>query len=293
MNLSEKLGGKFVITTELGPVKGVFTDESLEKVRSCLPLDAINIHDCPMGNLRINSIAMGSLIQSKLGIETIPHFTCRDRSLLGTQADLLGAHALGIRNILVTTGDPPKHGPYPSKAVYDYNTFELVRLVKKMNSGLDHNEKEFGGKTDFKIACTAMPTSGDPERELERMKKKISAGADFFQTQVVYDSEKTISFLKEAGKLDKPILVGVMPLKSVKMARFMNKNVEGIDVPEEVVSRMENDGATGIEITCDFVKEIAEHADGIHIMAMGDVEGTNRIVEFANTLAGKKKAGEG
>lgn len=124
MNLFEKLGKQFVITTELGPVKGVLADESLEKARSYLPLDGINIHDCPMGNLRINSIAMGTLIQNDLSIEAIPHFTCRDRSLLGTQADLLGAHAMGIRNLLVTTGDRPKHGPYPSKAVYDYNTFE-------------------------------------------------------------------------------------------------------------------------------------------------------------------------
>ena len=284
MILTEKLGKKFIITTELGPVKGLFTDESLEKAGDYLPLDGINIHDCPMGNLRINSVAMASLIQNKLDIETVPHFTCRDRSLLGTQADLLGAHALGIRNILVTTGDPPKHGPYPSKAVYDYNTFELIRLIKKMNTGLDYNENEFGGRTDFRIACTAMPTARDLERELERMKKKISAGADFFQTQVVYDSEKAIRFLKEARKLGKPILIGVMPLKSVKMARFMNKNVEGIDVPEEVISRMENDGATGIEITCDFIKEIAEYTDGIHIMAMGDVKGTNRIIEFANTM---------
>jgi homocysteine S-methyltransferase len=230
---------------------------------------------------------MAGLIQNRLGVDAIPHFTCRDRSLLGTQADLFGAHALGIRNILVTTGDPPKHGPYPSKAVYDYNTIELIRLIKKMNAGLDYNEKEFGGRTDFKIACTAMPTARNLDRELERMSKKISAGADFFQTQVVYDSEKTVSFLKEARKLEKPILIGVMPLKSVKMARFMSKNVAGIDVPEEVISRMENEEATGIEISCDFIKEIAEHTDGIHIMAMGDIKGTNRIIEFVNTLVNR------
>ncbi|MFH0783652.1 MAG: methylenetetrahydrofolate reductase [Pseudomonadota bacterium] len=287
MKLTEKLGKKFVITTELGPVKGILTEESLAKARAYLPLDGINVHDCPMGNLRINSLAMGILIQNNLNIEAIPHFTCRDRSLLGTQADLLGAHAQGIRNILVTTGDPPKHGPYPSKAVYDYNTIELIQLIKKMNNGLDHNEKEFGGKTDFSIACTAMPTSKDLERELKRMTKKIAAGADFFQTQVVYDVEKALTFLKEARKLEKPILVGVMPLKNVKMARFLNSNVEGIDVPEETIARMENEGVSGIEITCDFIKEVAEHADGIHIMAMGDVKGTNSIIEFVNTMVAR------
>ncbi|SDP76652.1 methylenetetrahydrofolate reductase [Desulforhopalus singaporensis] len=289
MKLSEKLGNKFVITTELGPVKGVLTDESLEKAESYLPLDGINVHDCPMGNLRINSVAMAGLIQNKLDIEGIPHFTCRDRSLLGTQADLLGAHGLGIRNILVTTGDPPKHGPYPSKPVYDYNTLELLDLIGKMNSGVDFNGKEFGGRTDFTIACTARPTARNPERELERMSRKIAAGADFFQTQVVYDSEKTVSFLKEARKLGKPVLIGLMPLKSVKMAKFMNNNVEGIDVPEDVISRMENDGATGIDITCDLIREIAEYADGIHIMAMGDVAGTNLIIEFTNALVDNRR----
>ena len=284
MNLTEKLGKNFVTTTELGPVKGVLADESLQKAQSYLPLDGINIHDCPMGNLRMNSIAMAALIQNALNMEAVPHFTCRDRSLLGTQADLLGAHALGIRNILVTTGDPPKHGPYPSKAVYDYNTFELIRLIKKMNNGLDYNEKEFGGKTDFKIACTAMPTAKDTEREIERMKKKISAGADFFQTQVVYDAQRVIDFLEKARKLNKPILIGMMPLKSAKMARFMDKNVEGIDVPQEIIARMENHGASGIEIARDFLKEIVDYTDGIHIMAMGDVKGTNSIIEFVNTL---------
>ncbi|MDK9705474.1 MAG: methylenetetrahydrofolate reductase [Desulforhopalus sp.] len=284
MHLTEKLGKKFVITTELGPVKGILTDQSLAKAQAYLPLDGINVHDCPMGNLRINSVAMGVLIQNKLNIEAIPHFTCRDRSLLGTQADLLGAHAQGIRNLLVTTGDLPKHGPYPSKAVYDYNTLELVRLIKKMNNGLDYNEKEFGGNTDFTIACTAIPTAKNPELELKRMLKKITAGADFFQTQVVYDAEKTIEFLKEARKLEKPILVGVMPLKSVKMARFLNSSVEGIDVPEELIARMENDGATGIDIACDFIKEIVDYTDGIHIMAMGDIQGTNSIIDFVNTL---------
>ncbi|MFH2060571.1 MAG: methylenetetrahydrofolate reductase [Pseudomonadota bacterium] len=284
MGLFDKMGKKFVVTTELGPVNGVMADESLKKAKDYQELDAINIHDCPMGNLRINAIAMGNLIQNELKTQAIPHFTCRDRSLLGTQADLLGAHTLGIRNLLVTTGDPPKYGPYPSKAVYDYNTFDLVKLIKKMNSGLDYNDKAFGGNTDFSISCTAMPTAKNLDAEITRMEKKISAGADFFQTQVVYDAERTLGFLEKARPLGKPVLIGVMPLKSVKMAQFMNKNVEGIDVPQAVISRMENQGATGIEIVCDLIKTLYSHTDGIHIMAMGDVAGTNKILEFIATL---------
>lgn len=284
MEFTGKSGKSLIITTELGPVKGVMTAESLEKAKGYLPLDGINVHDCPMGNLRINAIAMSALIQQELKIEAIPHFTCRDRSLLGTQADLLGAHAMGIRNLLVTTGDPPKHGPYPSKAVYDYNTIELIALIKKMNLGLDYNDKEFGGHTDFKVSCTAMPTAKDLDREIERMTKKADAGADFFQTQVVYDAEKTITFMEKAKSLEKPILIGVMPLKSVKMARFVDDNVQGIDVPDEIFVKMEQYGATGIDLICDFIAKVHKVIDGIHIMAMGDVQGTNKIIEFVRSL---------
>ncbi len=283
MKLMDKLGSGFVVTTELGPVKGALFVDSLEKAKGYAALDGINIHDCPMGNLRINAIAMGSLIQRELGAEAIPHLTCRDRSLLGTQADLLGAHALGIRSLLITTGDPPKHGPYPSKPVYDYNTLELVKLIKKMNNGLDFNDKEFGGKTEFTVSCTAMPTARDLDRELERMERKVSAGADLFQTQVVYDVEKAVAFAERARALGKPILLGIMPLKSVKMARYMKDNVEGIDVPDEVISRMEQ-GATGVEIACGIVKDVFSHVEGIHIMALGDVKGTNQIIEYARKL---------
>ena len=284
MEFAEKLGNRFVITTELGPVKGVQALESLEKAKSYLPLDGINVHDCPMGNLRINSIAMSALIQERLHVAAIPHFTCRDRSLLGTQADLLGAHSLGIRNLLVTTGDPPKHGPYPSKAVYDYNTFELIALIKKMNNGLDYNDNEFGGHTDFKISCTAMPTARDLDREIERMARKVTAGADFFQTQVVYDADRTVTFLEKAKFLEKPILIGLMPLKSVKMARFLNEKVQGIDVPEAIIEQMENKGASGIDVICDFLKSVYSSIDGIHIMAMGNVQNTNAIIEFVRSL---------
>jgi homocysteine S-methyltransferase len=283
MELMEKPGKEFVITTELGPVKGVLADTALEKAKKYLPLDGINIHDCPMGNLRINTISMGTLVQNVLNVPSIPHFTCRDRSLLGTQADLLGAHATGIRHILVTTGDSPKQGPYPSKAVYDYNTFDLIRLIKKMNSGLDYNDKEFGGNTDFNIACTAMPTAKNLERELERVEKKIACGADFFQTQVVYDAQKAIAFGERAKTLGKPILMGIMPLKSVKMAKYMQEKVDGIDVPEDIIAQME-DGKSGIEIVCDVIKEIYPYVDGVHIMALGDIEGTNKIIEYTRSI---------
>jgi methylenetetrahydrofolate reductase (NADPH) len=139
MSLKSKLGKSFVFTTELGGINGTDIDESIAKVREYTGLDALNIHDCPNARLRINSVMAAAVINRATGMETIPHFTCRDRSLLGTQADLLGAHALGIRYLLPTTGDGPQHGPYKSSGVYDYNSAGLIALIKGFNAGKDVN----------------------------------------------------------------------------------------------------------------------------------------------------------
>lgn len=282
MNFKEKLGRQFLITTELGPTKGTNIEETLEKAKKYLPLDAVNIHDCPMASLRINSMALSHIIQTELGVETIPHFTCRDRSLLGTQADLLGAHALGIQYILPTTGDGPQHGPYPSKAVYDLDTLGLISLIKKMNRGVDYNEKEFGGSTNFTISATAAPTARNMEIEFNRIQAKIEAGADFFQTQPVYDAKKAISFMERMPRI--PVIMGIMPLKGLKMAEYMRDNVAGVEIPEEVMERLRQDKSAGIKIACELIQQIYTHINGIHIMALGNVEGTNEIIEFVRTL---------
>lgn len=281
MDFRTKLNQKFVFTTELGVINGIEVMDRIIKAEEYHEaLDAINVHDCPNACLRMNSIMASSVIQQKLNIPTIPHFTCRDRSLLGTQADLLGAHALGIENVLLTTGDGPQHGPYKSTGVYDYNSLELMKLVKKLNEGKDVNDGEFKGKTNFLISATATPGTKDLNRELDRMKRKIEAGADFFQTQAVYDVNKAKEFLCEAKALGKPIILGLMPLKGIKMANFANKNIEGIDVPEDILKQLE-DGKSGFEIACEFIKEIKSELDGLHIFGMGDVAITNDIIDFA------------
>ena len=284
MRLKEKLGKQFLITTELGPTNGTNVKETIEKTKRYLPLDAVNIHDCPMANLRINSIALSHIIQEELGIETIPHFTCRDRSLLGTQADLLGAHALGIRYLLPTTGDGPQHGPYPSKAVYDLDTLGLISLIKKMNRGVDYNEKEFSGSMDFTISATATPAARDMEIEFRRIQTKIDAGVNFFQTQPVYDLDKGISFMERIRPLKIPLIMGIMPLKGLKMAEYMKENVAGIDIPEEIMERLRQDNKAGIKIACEFIQQIYPYVDGIHIMALGNIEGTNEITEFTRGI---------
>ncbi|WP_418790793.1 methylenetetrahydrofolate reductase [Phosphitispora sp. TUW77] len=283
MGLKDKLGKQFVITTELGPADGTDVRTALEKARSYIKLDAINIHDCPMARLRINSIALAHIVQSELGIDTIPHFTCRDRSLLGTQADILGAAALGIRFLLPTTGDPPHHGPFQSKAVYDLNTISLISLIKEMNKGLDANGKEFKGPTNFMISGTTSAVGANMDAVYSRAKRKVEAGVDFFQTQPCYDVEKTIAFAEKMKQFGKPVIIGLMPLKTIKMAEYMNASVDGIEIPDEVLSKI-REGVSGAAVACEFVAKVYKHIDGIHIMALGDVKASNEIIEHTLSL---------
>lgn len=283
MSLKEKLGKEFVFTTELGGINGVLLNESIDKARDYVGIDAINVHDCPNACLRMNSVMASAILKQELGIETIPHFTCRDRSLLGTQADLLGAHALGIRYILPTTGDAPEHGPFPSKAVYDCNSFQLMKIIKGLNHGEDSVGKEIKGNTEFCISATAVPEASNLSVEIKRMNNKVEAGADFFQTQAIYDPEMTKRFLDEAKKLNKPIILGLMPLKGLKMAEFVNNNISGITVPANIYAELEK-GKKGYEIACEFISEIYQEIDGLHIFGMGDVATTNKIIEFTKSL---------
>ena len=283
MHFFEKIGTSFVFTTELGGINGVEIEESIAKAREYQGVDAINLHDCPNARLRMNSVMAAAILQRELKIATIPHFTCRDRSLLGTQADLLGAHALGIRAVLPTTGDGPQHGPYPSKAVYDYHSVRLMEVIAALNQGKDAIGQELKGKTRFLIAGTANPGAANLEAEMSNMRKKVEAGADFFQTQPVYDAEQAQAFLTQAKRLGKPVVLGVMPLKSLKMAEFVNKNVAGVTVPETILSELAQ-GKTGFEVAGELIEKVWKDADGIHILGMGDIAVTNRLIEFTRSL---------
>lgn len=281
---SKLISGDFIFTTEFGAIDGTQIEDRITEAKDYVGLDAINVHDCPNGNLRMNSVMAASILKRELGIEAIPHFTCRDRSLLGTQADLLGAHALGIRGILATTGDVPQHGPYKeSKGVYNYNSYELIKLIDYLNSGKDANEVEIKGSTDFVIAAAATPGATNLTVEIERMKKKIEMGADFFQTQPIYDVTKAREFLKEAKVLGKPILLGIMPLINLKLVKFINNKMPGVTVTDKIIKQME-DGKKGLEIAFEFISELFEEIEGIHIYGMGDVQTTNKIIEFAKSL---------
>jgi homocysteine S-methyltransferase len=257
---------------------------SVDHARRYLPLDGINIHDCPGGRLRMNSIAQAHIIQSETGHELIPHLMCRDRSLLGIQADLLGAHALGIRNILVATGDAPKHGPYPSSAVYDLTSIELIRLIKKMNEGLDYNDKPFTGRTDFNVSATARPGARDLEAEVDRARQKAAAGADFIQTQPIFHVDKARLFMDAVKDLKIPVIMGIMPLRSLKTAEFMNKSVPGITIPPEMMEAIATSEQAMLAAVCSLIREVYPLVHGIHIMAMGDVEVTNILIDYIRSL---------
>ncbi|HWQ42661.1 MAG TPA: methylenetetrahydrofolate reductase [Desulfosporosinus sp.] len=283
MSLRTKLGKGFVFTTELGGINGVLLEESIDKAREYVGLDAINVHDCPNACLRMNSVMASALIQRELGIETIPHFTCRDRSLLGTQADLFGAHALGIRYILPVTGDSPERCAYPSKGVFNYNTFELIKLIDDLNNGKDAAGTQIKGSTEFLVGATATPSAANLDVEIKRMQKKIVSGAKFFQTQATYDVDKVKEFLAEGKKLGKPIILGVMLLKGLKMAQFVDKKIAGVTVPKSIFAELEQ-GKTDFEIASEFISQIYDEIDGLHIYAMGDVAATNKIIQFTKGL---------
>jgi homocysteine S-methyltransferase len=284
LSLREKLGKEFVITTELRATDGVDIQASVNLARRYLPLDGINIHDCPGGRLRMNSIAQAHIVQSETGHELIPHLMCRDRSLLGLQADLLGAQALGICNILVATGDAPKHGHYPSSAVYDLTSMELIGLIKKMNNGLDYNDKPLFGQTGFCIAATARPGAGNLDAEVDRARKKVAAGADFIQTQPIFHADKARVFIDAVKDLKIPVIMGIMPLRSLKTAEFMNKNVPGITIPPEIMDAIATSEQAMTEAICRLITEIHPLVDGIHIMAMGDVDVSNILIEHIRSL---------
>ncbi len=275
-NLKNKLeNNEFVVTMEVEAPKSPNPQGVYEKIKPLIHhLDAINITDNPMAKLRINPIVLGHLIQKNLNIETIFHFTCRDRNTLGIQSELLGANALGVNNILTLTGDDPKVGDHPNAiGVFEVDSTGLVKIAHGLNQGLDAMGNPIEEKTDFLIGGVVNPFAKDLEVELEKLYKKIEAGVRFFQTQPVFDINGLENFLEKVEKIPVPIIYGFMPLKSAKLAKYLNKNVPGITVPKDLVDRLEIGGReAGIEIGKELFKEMKKKTRGIHIFSMGDTD---------------------
>ncbi len=271
----EKLGKEFVITVEIDPPKGHNCSEVLNISKKLMSagVDALNVAENPMARMRMSSVALAHLIQEKIGIETILHFTCRDRNLLGIQSELLGASVLGIKNILALRGDPAEIGDFPkATSVYDIDTVGLVRLVKEFNKGKDMAGNPIGTPTSFLVGVAVNPSSPDLNAELKRLEEKIEAGADFALTQPQYDISTIENFLRRIEKFKIPIIVGVMPLKSAKHAEFLHNEVPGITIPEEIREKLkgvsqEEQSKIGMEIALDFIKKIRGEVPGIYLIS--------------------------
>jgi 5,10-methylenetetrahydrofolate reductase len=273
--LRDKLYRKqFVTTVEVEPPKGSSPWGVYDKIRPLAAMvDAVNIADSPTAKMRMSPIALACLIQQELKLETIFHLTCRDRNVLGLQSELLGAYALGVKNILTLTGDKPEIGDHPkAKGVFEVDSVGLAQLASNLNKGIDQMGKPIDGNTDFFIGAVANPTAKDLKQEIERLEAKIEAGVKFFQTQPIFDRAQLERFLKLAEGLTVPIIYGLMPLKSVKLARYLNRNVPGVDVPERLIQRLESKGRQGgLEIASELLREMKKLVPGVHIFPMGDI----------------------
>jgi len=267
--------GKFVVTGEIGPGKSSSAEEVLNGARIMAPyVDAVNITDNQSAVMRLGSLAVSRLLK-KEDIEPVFQLTCRDRNRIALQSDLLSAAALGVENVLLLTGDHMVLGDHPqAKKVFDLDSVQLIAAAKGLNEGRDMTGHEVEKAPDLCLGAVVNPGSDEMETQIIKMKKKIDAGARFFQTQVVYEPEVFENFMEQAGKFDVPIMVGIIPLKSAGMARYMNESVAGVRVPEEMIERMEkiqkaDRKKVSTEITASLVRKMKNMCQGVHLMPLG------------------------
>lgn len=275
--LAQVLGREFVVSVELDPPRGLNPAKMLAGARLLKDagVEFVNIADSPMARVRMSALALCFLIQTEVGLETILHFTTRDRNLMGLQSDLLGAHALGVRNIIALTGDPPSLGDYPNAtAVYDIDSTGLARVLASMNEGADASGAPIGMRASFTVAVAADPTRDDLEHEANRLRRKLAAGAHFVMTQPVYDMATWQRFVdvyeRLHGPIGVPVVLGILPLQSHRHAEFLHNEVPGIRLTERARERMRlagNQGRKeGVAMAQDLLLEAREQVHGVYIM---------------------------
>jgi methionine synthase I (cobalamin-dependent)/5,10-methylenetetrahydrofolate reductase len=274
--LQQKLAaGEFVVSVELDPPKGLNPAKILEGavLLQKAGVDCINIADSPMARVRMSCIALARLMQDHLGVETIIHFTTRDRNLMALQSELLGAHALGIRNILALTGDPLRVGDYPNTTgVWNVDSVGLIKVIRGLNEGHDAAGASIGAKASFHIgaALNLNMTDAETEQEIEKYRQKIEAGAQFLMTQPIYELAPLVRFLERAGKPPIPMLLGCIPLHSSRHAEFLHNEVPGITIPDDVRARMRAAGERGHEEGLKLARELLTAArsmvEGVYMM---------------------------
>ena len=275
MTFKEKIqSGKFLVTSEIGPPKGIETKTILEDAELIRGrVDGINVTDLQSSVMRLGSLAVCALLKQR-GFEPIFQVTCRDRNRLALQSDILSAAALGIENLLILTGDHTTLGDHPeAKPVFDLDSVQLLQVVRKLQEGFDmKGNKLEGTPPKFCVGAVVNPGADPIEPQIIKMEKKIEAGAEFFQTQAVYDIKIFENFLSKIKHLKTTVLAGIVLLKSAGMAKYMNKNVAGVFVPDNLIKEMEEakeKSAKSVEIAARLIKELRPMCQGIHIMPIG------------------------
>lgn len=285
--------GVFVISVEVDPPRGFNAQKQIEGARHAKQMgaDAINVADSPMARIRMSAMSLCIQIQQQVGIETIVHFTTRDRSLMGLQADLIGAQALGVRNILALTGDPPSLGDSQnSTPVYDVDSIGLVRIINRLNEGFDQTGRKMGQPGNFTIAVACDPTRPNLPEEVDRFHQKVSGGAHFTMTQPIYDPQLWLDFLAvyegRYGEFPVPVLIGVLPLQSHRHASFLHNEVPGITLSDAALERMRLAGADGRQEGVKMAQELllqlvdAPHVQGVYLMpSFGRYEVACQVLE--------------
>jgi len=270
--------GEFATSVEIVPPRGVDATKMLESVAAlkAAGVHAVNVPDGPRAQSRMGALMTSLLIEQRVGIETITHYCCRDRNLLGMLSDLLGASAMGLRNLLLITGDPPKMGPYPdATAVFDIDSIGLTNLVSRLNHGMDPGGHAIGEPTRFVIGVGVNPAAIDAAHERRRFEYKVEAGAEFAVTQPVFDAEQLERFLASVKHVRIPIIAGIWPLVSARNAEFLANEVPGVVVPEAIVTRMrraneqskEHAAAEGVAIAREMLARVRGTVQGVQVSA--------------------------
>lgn len=270
---ARNIGKKFLTSVELDIPRGLDMTPVLDGARYLhnLGIDAINVTDGARARLRMSSVAISALIQREVGIETMTHLATRDRNMIGLQAELLGAHVLGLRNILCITGDPTSIGDYPhATSVFDVDSTGLLRAVHSMNEGSDLMGNTIEQRTSFLIACAANPRADDMEGEIRKLERKIEAGAEMMYTQPIYEMKTLEQFLKKTESWHIPVMLGILPLRSFKHAEFLHNEIPGMIIPDNVRERLRSDSdrasTTGVELAAGFLREAKDLVAGAYLM---------------------------
>jgi methionine synthase / methylenetetrahydrofolate reductase(NADPH) len=283
--------GEFVTCVELVPPRGIDMRKLIDSARALREkgIDAVNVPDSPRAQAKMAAVSASAVLQQQAGIEAIPHVTCKDKNLLALQAEVLGAHALGIRNVLLVTGDPPSIGTYPdATAVFDVDAIGLCNMVSLLNRGLDLGRNPVGEPTGFCYGVALNPSAVNTDREMERFRWKLDAGAEFAITQPVFDAQPLLRFLERTRGLRRvPVVAGIWPLVSLRMAEFMKNEVPGVSVPDSVIERMsrcdskESALEEGTAIARELLEALRGAIDGVQLSTpLGKIE-------FAMTILGR------